>query len=148
MLAMKRSNALAEGHLLRAADLAEVSGLRLGLLGGSVELLSRARALAARTSHDFLASMVSSIGGGTEPRSRATPTQSDTVMAAAGPRLSPGELELITFLPRRDSNAEIAAQLGVSVNTIKTRMYRLYRKLGVDSRSQAIETARARGLIT
>ena len=68
--------------------------------------------------------------------------------SAAGVQLSAGELELLTFLPRRDTNADIARQLGVSVNTIKTRLYRLYRKLGVDSRDAAVRVAQTRGLVT
>ena len=62
-------------------------------------------------------------------------------------QLSAGELELLTFLPRRDTNADIARQLGVSVNTIKTRLYRLYRKFEVDSRDAAVQVARTRGLL-
>lgn len=35
----------------------------------------------------------------------------------------------------------------MSINTVKTRLYRMYRKLGVDSRDDAIDAARARGII-
>ena len=40
------------------------------------------------------------------------------------------------------SNKEIAKALGVSPNTIKTHTRHLYRKLGVGSRSDAVEVAR------
>jgi LuxR family maltose regulon positive regulatory protein len=139
MIAMKRGHALAEGHLTRAADLAATSGFMLALLGCPPDLLQLAESLAQRTSHDSLAHLVTAAR-------HAEPAVAGTAPARAP--LSAGELRLITFLPRRDSNADIARQLGVSVNTVKTRLYRLYRKLGVESRDEAITAARARGLIS
>ena len=40
------------------------------------------------------------------------------------------------------SNREIARQLYVSVNTVKTHLKQIYRKLGVASRRDAIDRAR------
>lgn len=147
LVAMQRTNSLAEGHLTRAADLAGASGYHLALLGCPADLLDLASALASRTSDDSLALLVkcaSPVEG--QPLSEAVGARA--VRASGGPPLSAGEVELISFLPRRDSNAEIARQLGVSINTVKTRLYRMYRKLGVDSRDAAIDVAKARGLIT
>jgi DNA-binding CsgD family transcriptional regulator len=147
MVAMKRGHSLAEGHLTRAADLAAASGFALALLGCPPDFLQLAESLALRTSHDSLTQLIAvTQHSDGEAQSDAAP-----VMAAAPasrPPLSAGELQLITFLPRRDTNADIARQLGVSVNTVKTRLYRLYRKLGVESRDDAITAARARGLIS
>ena len=42
---------------------------------------------------------------------------------------------------------EIASSLYVSVNTVKTHMRGIYRKLGVSNRRQAVVLARRRGLI-
>lgn len=67
--------------------------------------------------------------------------------AAGGAPLSAGELELLRLLPTRQSNAQIAEQFGVSVNTVKTRLARLYRKFGVHSRDEAIASAHDRGLL-
>lgn len=61
--------------------------------------------------------------------------------------LSPGELQLLALLPGRDSNADLAARLSVSVNTVKTRLRRLYAKLGASGRDDAIRRARATGLL-
>jgi LuxR family transcriptional regulator, maltose regulon positive regulatory protein len=42
---------------------------------------------------------------------------------------------------------EIADQLFVSVNTVSTHKHRLFAKLGVHSRHEAVERARALGLL-
>jgi LuxR family transcriptional regulator, maltose regulon positive regulatory protein len=44
------------------------------------------------------------------------------------------------------SQQEIARELYVSINTVKTHTTSIYRKLGVSSRRQAIERARNLGL--
>ena len=43
---------------------------------------------------------------------------------------------------------EIATELFVSVSTIRTHMRHLYAKLGVHSRADAVERARALGLLS
>ncbi|MCH5641768.1 LuxR C-terminal-related transcriptional regulator [Gordonia sp. ABSL49_1] len=43
--------------------------------------------------------------------------------------------------------AEIAADLFVSVNTVKTHQQSIYRKLGVSTRRAAVERARERNLL-
>ena len=146
LVALKRGPSLAEGHLIKAADTASANGMMLALVGYPTELLDTARAVASRSSHDGLGALVDQLQVPIDEArvETALPRSGSGVSAAP---LSPGELELITFLPGRDSNAEIARQLGVSVNTVKTRLYRLYRKLGVDSRDGAISQARARGIL-
>lgn len=52
--------------------------------------------------------------------------------------LSPREVEVLELLLEGKSNQEIATTLFVSVNTIKTHLSKLYSKLGVDSRAQAL----------
>ena len=102
--------------------------------------------MASRTSHDAL-QRLARVPPLAASRTGPTTLPATTPGSIAGTPLSAGELELLTFLPRRDTNADIARQLGVSVNTIKTRLYRLYRKLGVDSRDAAVQVARSRGLL-
>ena len=46
------------------------------------------------------------------------------------------------------SNLEIAAQLYLSPNTVKTHVRNLYAKLGVERRTQALRRARELGLIS
>ena len=56
------------------------------------------------------------------------------------------ELVVLSYLPSRLTNAEIAAQLYVSLNTLKTHLRNIYRKLGVSGRREAIEAAERLGL--
>jgi LuxR family maltose regulon positive regulatory protein len=51
------------------------------------------------------------------------------------------ERAVLRYLPSRLSNAEIAAQLRISINTVKTHLKHIYRKLGVDGRRDAIAAA-------
>jgi LuxR family transcriptional regulator, maltose regulon positive regulatory protein len=61
--------------------------------------------------------------------------------------LTIAELRILRFLPTHRSFREIAGQLGVSANTVKTQAHAIYRKLGVASRSEAVESAVAAGLL-
>lgn len=61
--------------------------------------------------------------------------------------LTIAELRVLRFLPSHRSFREIGSQLGVSANTIKTQAHAIYRKLGVASRSEAVEHASAAGLL-
>lgn len=62
------------------------------------------------------------------------------------PALSGRELEVLQLLPSPMDNTEIAAHLGISPNTLKTYLRRLYRKLGVTSRREATRRAGQLGL--
>lgn len=61
--------------------------------------------------------------------------------------LTHAELRVLELLPTHLSFEEIGKQLFVSRNTIKTQAVSAYRKLGVSSRSEAVERAAALGLI-
>jgi DNA-binding CsgD family transcriptional regulator len=52
---------------------------------------------------------------------------------------SPRELEVLRLIARGDSNAEIAAQLGLSINTVERHLANVYRK--IDARGRADATA-------
>jgi LuxR family maltose regulon positive regulatory protein len=62
--------------------------------------------------------------------------------------LTHGEIRVLHYLPTNLSAREIAGELYLSVNTVKTHQRHLYQKLGVRSRTQAVEHARALGLLT
>jgi LuxR family maltose regulon positive regulatory protein len=49
---------------------------------------------------------------------------------------------VLHYLPTLMSNAEIAAEMVVSVNTVKTHLKSIYRKLGVERRRDALLKAR------
>lgn len=57
------------------------------------------------------------------------------------------ELEILSYLPTRFTNDELAARCFVSVNTIKTHMVHIYRKLDATNRDAAIGRARVLGLL-
>ncbi|GAA1956124.1 LuxR C-terminal-related transcriptional regulator [Microbacterium deminutum] len=61
--------------------------------------------------------------------------------------LTARELELLAYLPSRLTNAELAARCFVSVNTVKTHMAHIYRKLDAGGRDAAIARARELGLL-
>lgn len=61
-------------------------------------------------------------------------------------RLTARERALLTALSRGLSNKELAAQLDISVNTIKFHLRNLFDKLSVKNRAQAIALFFARGL--
>jgi LuxR family transcriptional regulator, maltose regulon positive regulatory protein len=58
------------------------------------------------------------------------------------------EQAVLRFLPSRLTNQEIGAECFMSVNTVKAHLKNLYAKLGVSSRSAAIERARLLGELT
>ena len=62
-------------------------------------------------------------------------------------QLSERELAVLAYLPSRLTNVEIASRLYVSVNTLKTHLKNIYRKLDVTSRGEAIERAESLGLL-
>jgi LuxR family maltose regulon positive regulatory protein len=78
----------------------------------------------------------------------------DTVLGAlpnssSGPHdaLTDREQALLTELPSMRTTEEIADTMFVSVNTVKTHLRGIYRKLGVNQRRDAITTARRHGLL-
>ena len=56
--------------------------------------------------------------------------------------LTAREAEVLRYLPTMMSNADIAAELFVSVNTMKSHVKSIYRKLGATQRRDAVRRAR------
>ena len=61
--------------------------------------------------------------------------------------LTDRQIDILVQLARGHSVKEIAAQLSISSETVKTHLAKLYKKLGVSGRSAASAWARARGII-
>jgi putative nucleotidyltransferase with HDIG domain len=61
--------------------------------------------------------------------------------------LTPGEHRVVHELANGRVYKEIAAELGLSVSTVRTHLYNTYRKLGVTDRAQAILLAKDNGWI-
>jgi LuxR family transcriptional regulator, maltose regulon positive regulatory protein len=130
----------AAGHALEQAfDLAEPDGALLWfLLHPAPGLLERQARQG--TAHAALIARILDLQAGNTP---APP---------AGPRppldpLSGSEIRVLRYLPTHLSAPEIAGELSVSTSTVKTHMRNLYAKLGVHSRAEAVESARALGLL-
>jgi LuxR family transcriptional regulator, maltose regulon positive regulatory protein len=81
-----------------------------------------------------------SVALGSPPPSRASPRQ-PTVM------LTERELLMLRFLPSHLTNAEIARECLMSVNTVKAHLKNIYAKLGVSTRAETVERARLLGLL-
>jgi DNA-binding NarL/FixJ family response regulator len=69
-------------------------------------------------------------------------------LTPADSKLSKRQKQLIVMLDRGLSNREIAEELGISEHTVKVHLWRLFRRLGVKSRTQTIHFARTHGMLT
>ena len=127
--------------LERALDLAEPDGLLLPfLLHPAPELLERHSRL--RSTHASLISDVLNLLSGRAPAAR--PEDAEPLEEP----LSVSELRVLRYLPTNLRAPEIASELFVSLNTIRTHMRNVYAKLGVHSRADAVTRARELGLLS
>lgn len=76
-------------------------------------------------------------------------TQVESAASAGGVEdpLTIAELRTLQYLPTHLSLREIGERLHVSRNTVKTHTISIYRKLGVNSRSEAVAAGRELGLL-
>jgi LuxR family transcriptional regulator, maltose regulon positive regulatory protein len=129
----------AEEALEAALELAEPDGLILPfMLWPSRELLERHPK--HRTAHATLISTIlDALAGRASPqRGSNTPLRDE---------LSEAELRVVRYLPSNLTASEIASELVVSANTIRTHMRHIYAKLDAHSRSEAVARARELGLV-
>ena len=76
------------------------------------------------------------------------PLPKDVLMAlSTAASISPREQEVLRLVSTGLSNREIAAKFSISASTVKTHLENIYRKLGVNSRTQAIAQAQALKLV-
>lgn len=62
--------------------------------------------------------------------------------------LSEREIEILQALASGATNRELAAQMFISLATVKTHLIHIFRKLGVDTRTAAVTVAREKKLIS
>jgi LuxR family maltose regulon positive regulatory protein len=128
--------------LEHALDMAEPRGCAIVIVRQGAPLRSLLRRLMARgTRHRALGEELLAMlerSSGPEP-------------VVVGPLLEPlsdRELTVLRFLPTMMSNAEIAAEMYVSVNTVKTHLKHVYRKLDVTDRRDCVRRGRELRLLS
>ena len=72
------------------------------------------------------------------------PTLSSTDLVE---QLTERELAVLRYLPTQMSQREIAVELFVSLNTVKTHCSAIFRKLGVSDRKAAVQAARSLSIL-
>lgn len=102
-----------------------------------------------------LADLAAVIGGTTDPALRERLARihrdlggrPDVAPAAVPAVLAPRELDTVRLVAVGASNVEIAAQLGLSAQTVKAYLRTAMRKLDVHNRTAAVHAARVAGLL-
>jgi DNA-binding NarL/FixJ family response regulator len=74
-------------------------------------------------------------------------SESHDAKASSPDKLSRRQRELLKLLDRGLSNRELAEIMEISEHTVKVHLWRLFRRLTVKNRSQAVHWARSRGII-
>ncbi len=129
----------AEEALEATLELAEPDGLILPfMLWPSRELLERHPK--HRTAHATLISTIlDTLAGRSSPQRGSDAPLRD--------ELSEAELRVVRYLPSNLTASEIASELVVSTNTVRTHMRHIYAKLDAHTRSEAVARARELGLV-
>ncbi len=96
----------------------------------------------SRTRHAALIAEIQSALAG-----RSRPASSPAGPAPLLEPLTDSEIRVLRYLPTNLSGREIANELYVSTNTVKTHIHKLYMKFGTHRRAEAVERARALGLL-
>jgi len=97
----------------------------------------------------LVAELAGLLGEAPLPASAPAPAPAGPLPWPAEPEpLTVSETRVLRYLPTHMGTPEIAAELFLSANTVKTHLRHLYRKLGAHSRREAVQRARAIGLLT
>jgi LuxR family maltose regulon positive regulatory protein len=99
------------------------------------------RRIRAGTAHRSLAG---ELGEALDPQVAGLPERRTALLLEP---LSDRETAVLRYLPTALSKAEIASEMFVSVNTVKTHMKNIYRKLDVTDRAHAVRRARTLHLV-
>lgn len=104
------------------------------------------RRLAPQSPHQaYIRSLLAAFSA---PRPVETAVPAAPALASAPSPLTRREQEILELLAERLTDQEIAEQLVIAITTVRTHTQRIYSKLEVRSRRQAIERARRLGLLT
>jgi LuxR family maltose regulon positive regulatory protein len=129
----------AANALERALDLAEPDGaLEIFLLTPTPNLLER-HAQQGTAHAALIADILSLLAG----RELAPQTEPQAPLEA----LSASEIRVLRYLPTNLTAPEIAGELYVSLNTVRTHMRHVYEKLGTHTRTDTVARGRALGLL-
>jgi len=138
-IACGRKSDDADTLLTAAVEAAKVEGFVVAVTDDLVEVRSRiAKLLRSRRIGTYEQAVLDRLEGGL-PLVKA-------YGGDAGP-LSDRELTVVRYLASRLTMKEIAAEIFVSTNTVKTHVKRIYQKLGVSSRMEALAEARRLGVL-
>ena len=120
------------------------------VLQAAGELGARGFIAKSSSAQDMLADIRHVLAGGAcwvrPPHDQALQIRGEA-LHPSGMHLTGRQIDVLTALCRGASNKEIARRLGMSDNTVSTHMAAIFRELGVRSRSEAIITARNKGLL-
>ena len=129
----------AELSMERALDLAEPQGVVLPFILAPTQSILE-RLTRHQTAHAMLRQTILDVLAGSAPAVQRKP-------APLLDELSEAELRVIRYLPTNLRAPEIAAELFVSTNTIRTHQRHIYAKLGAHGRAEAVARARELGLL-
>ena len=129
----------AEASLERALELAEPEGMILPfVLAECQDLLERVPR--HRTAHGALVRTILGVLAGSSAPRRGAP-------APLLDELSDAEVRVVRYLPSNLKTPEIASELFVSPNTVRTHIRHIYAKLDAHDRNEAVARARELGLL-
>lgn len=126
---------VAERHIDEVVHLAELDG-NVGIFNWH-EARSFVRSRYRTTPTPFLRAVVE------QPVPSGSPAEVEELVD----QLTEREHLVLQLLPTRMANSEMAESMGISLNTVKTHLKHVYRKLGVEHRRDAITTAERLGLL-
>ena len=129
-----------DDDLWRLVELGRPQGFVLSVLDVSPELGNDLVALLRHSPSDDYADTLVTVADRIAAHGAISPPYRDS-------RLSAREQGVLRFLQTRLSTREIAGELFISMNTLKTHLKSIYRKLDASSRSDAVARARASGLL-
>ena len=122
------------------------------LMGAAVAIIAMAvgvglaRRPSARTPSEPVAPVQTPSSAREPDLARSESATGTTQPSAAAGTLSVREQEVLRLLSRGLSNKELARELSVSENTVKTHLANLYAKLGARRRTEALAAARRMGV--
>ena len=103
--------------------------------------------LASEPPYQHGTTQILAVGGSHHDGSATTPSGSSLRPSPPGEDLTDREIEVLRYLPTMLTIGEIAAEMLVSVNTVKAHTRSIYRKLDVSRRRDAVFRAYERGLL-